>query len=266
MKYRAVFSLRLRHLFYADNRCRDFQIEPAVFTQRLLKNYRCVLKPLPDRILVLTATGENDEPLIPIIGNVTFAFQLRLLNPDFSLFTELSDITSKATPLFTNAGSTPPAAEVALHLRERTARRGRGVFADVEIHSNDSMSKPDAGASGFFIQFQAKEGKWRYYLVTNRKSPSFAIESDRKFATFTPDASDPLAEALRPQYPGFSLVCFESTDPVRCQEAAIRQIRLKLGNDVIFENLPNPSFRSICAVQKDYAFYHVVKDIGVPVT
>jgi hypothetical protein len=341
MKYRAVFSLRLRHSFYANNRCRDFQIEPAVYTQRLLKNYRCVLKPLPDGILVLTAAGENDEPLIPILGNVTFAFQLRLLNTNFSLFTELSDITCKAAPLFTNEGSRSPAAEVALQLRERTAsnsetlvfpkggmrtsfrlggnpvdgcpvtdfmlaglpgakienydhgkkeitidvpddatadriftvaypvrpRRGRGVFADVEIHSNDSISKPGGGASEFFIQFQAKEGKWRYYLVTNRNSGNkFVIESDRNFAMFTPDTSDPLAEALQSRYPRFSLVCFESTDPVRCQEAVIRQIRLKLGNHVIFENLPNPSIRSICAVQKDFAFYHVVKDIGVPVT
>jgi hypothetical protein len=341
MKYRAVFSLRLRHLFYTDNRCRDFQIEPAVYTQRLLKNYRCVLKPLPDGILVLTAAGENDEPLIPILRNVTFAFQLRLLNPDFSLFTELSDITSKAAPLYTNAGSSSPAAEVALELRERTAsnretlvlpkggtpasfrlggnpvdgcpvtdfmlaglpgakidnydpgkkeitidvpdcaiadriftvaypvkpRRERGVFADVEIHSNDSMSKPGGAASEFFIQFQAKEGKWRYYLVTNRNSGNkFVIESDRKFTIFTPDISDPIAEALQSQYPGFSPVCFESTDPVRCQEAVIRQIRLKVGNDVIFEDLPNPSIRSICAVQKGFAFYHVVKDIGAPLT
>src|ERR1700719_1116051 len=109
MKYRAVFSLRLRHLFYADNRCRNFQIEPTGHTQRLLKNHRCVLKRLPDGILVLTAAGENDEPLIPILGNVTFAFQLRLLHPDFSLFTELADITSKAALLFTNLGSSAPA-------------------------------------------------------------------------------------------------------------------------------------------------------------
>jgi hypothetical protein len=332
MKYRAVFSLRLRHLFYADNRCRDFRIEPAVYTQRLLKNYRCVLKPLPDGILVLTAAGENDKPLIPILGNVTFAFQLRLLHPDFSLFTELADV-KKAAPLFTNAGSSALAAVVALQLRERTAsnsetlilpkggtpasfrlggnpvdgcpvtdfmlqglpgakieitidvpdhaiadriftvaypvkpRRERGVFAEVEIHSNDSMSKPGGDASEFFIQFQAKEGKWRYYLVTNRKSGNkFVIESDRKFTMFTPDTSDPLAEALQSQYPGLALVCFESTDSVRCQETVKRQIRLKLGNDVIFENLPNPSIRSICTVQKDFAFYHVVKDIGVPVT
>ena len=146
-------------------------------------------------------------------------------------------------------------------------RRGRGVFADVEIHSNDSMSKPDGGASEFLIQFQAKEGKWRYYLVTNRKSGNkFVIESDCKFTTFTPDTSDPLADALQSQFPGFSLVCFESIDSVRRQEAAIRQIRLKLGNDVIFENLPNPSIRSICAVQKGFAFYHVVRDIGLPLT
>jgi hypothetical protein len=341
MKYRPVFSLRLRHLFYADNRCRDFRIEPAVYTQRLLKNYRCVLKPLPDGILVFTAAGETDEPLIPIPGNVTFAFQLRLLNPDFSLFTELADIRSKAAPLFTNVGSRAPAAVVALQLRERTAsnietrilrkggmrvsfrlgghpvdgcpvtdfmleglpgakienydpgkkeitiivpdyaiadriftvaypvkpRRETGVFAEVAIHSNDSMSKPGGDASEFFIQFQAKEGKWRYYLVTNRKSGNnFVIESDRKFTMFTPDTSDPLAEALQSQYPGFSLVCFESTDSVRCQETAMRQIQLKAGNEVIFENLPNPPIRSICAAQKDFAFYQVVKDIAVPVT
>ena len=345
MKYRAVFILRLRHLFYADKRCPNFQIEPTLHTQRLLKNYRCVLEPLPDGILVVTAAGENDEPLIPIPGNVTFAFQLRLLRPDFSMFTELADITSKAAPLFTNAGC-PLAAAVTLRLGERIAsnserlilpkggtsasfrlgghpmdgcpvnnfileglpggkienydpgrreitilapdhaiadrtftvaypvkpQRESGVFADVEIHSNDSMSKPGGGASEFFIRFQAKEGKWRYYLITHRKSASFVIESDRiKFTKLTPDKSDPLAKALQAQYPGFSLVCFESTESFRCQEAVTKHIRLKLETgagevETVFENLPNPSIWSICTVQNDFAYYQVVKDIDVFVT
>jgi hypothetical protein len=338
MKYRAVFTLHMKHLFYADNRCRSFQFEPTIPTQRLLKNYRCILKMLPDGILVLTAAGENDEPLIPIVGKVTFTFHLRLLNPDFSLFTELAEITSKAAPLFTNAGNNTPATPVALQLQERIAsesetlilgkgetranfrlgghpldgrpvtdfilqglpgakignydtnqreltvhapaaladriftvaypvkpRLDRGVFAEVEIHGDDSMSRPGGAASEFFIQFQPKESKWRYYLVTNRKSgQQFAIEADRQFTIFTPETSDALAKALQVQYPGLDLICFESTESVRCQEAALRQIRLKHGNEAIFESLPNPSIRSICTAPKDFAFFQVVKDIGVP--
>jgi hypothetical protein len=129
------------------------------------------------------------------------------------------------------------------------------------------MFRPGGGPSEFFIRFQAKEAKWRYYLVTNRKSAHpFVIEADRKFTVFAPDPFDTLAQGLQLQYPELPLVCFESTDSVRCQETAIKQICLKLGNEAIYENLPNPSIRNICAGKKDFVFFQVVKDIGVPVT
>jgi hypothetical protein len=341
MNYRALFSLRLKHWFYADNRCRDFQIEPTAHTLRLLKNYRCLLKPLPDGILVVTEAADNGAALIPFPENVALLFHLRLLNPDFPLFTELEEVTSKGAPLFMNARGNNPAIALALQLQERSAsvsetlilpkgkraasfrlggnpldnspvakfvlqglpggkvgkydggqkeisvntsgaepedriftvvypikpRRQEGVFAEVEIHGNDSMFRPISKPPEFFIQFQAKEAKWRYYLVTNRKSDHpFVIEADRKFNVFAPDSADTLAHGLQLQYPGLPLVCFESTDSVRCQEFAVKQIRLKLGNDAIYENLPTPSMRNICAGQKDFVFFQVVKDLGVPVT
>ncbi len=341
MNYRAVFSLRLKHSFYANNKCGDFQIEPAAPTLRILKNHRCVLKPWPDGILVITEAEENGAALIPFPENVVFGFRLRLLNPDFPLFTDLEEITRTVAPLFVNGRSNPPATPLALQLQERSTsdseplilrqgettasfrlegipldkclvtefilqglprakvekydagkkeitvktsgaapkdriftvaypakpRRQQGVFAEVEIHSNDSMFKPGGGPSEFFIQFQAKEAKWRYYLVTDRKSGHpFVIEADRKFTVLGPDPSDTLAQGLQLRYPGLPLVCFESTDSVRCQETAIRQIRLKLGNDAVYENLPNPSIRNICAGQKDFVFFQIVKDFGLPAT
>src|ERR1700742_984662 len=121
MNYRAVFSLRLRHRFYAANRCGDFQIEPAARTQRILKNHRCVLKPLPDGVLVITEADANGAALIPFLGNAQFAFHLRLSNPDFPLFTELEDIATKVAPLFVNPRSNQPATAVALQVQEGSA-------------------------------------------------------------------------------------------------------------------------------------------------
>jgi hypothetical protein len=48
MKFLTVFTLRIKHRYYADTRCRDLQIEPTGATERFLKDQRCIVKLLPD--------------------------------------------------------------------------------------------------------------------------------------------------------------------------------------------------------------------------
>lgn len=105
MRYLPLLALQLTHPYYSDGRCPDFELEPAPATQQLLKNHRCVLKARPDGLRVLTAVTADDHPFIPVPAGATFTFRLRLRNPDFALFTDLTEMNQQLAPLYTNADS-----------------------------------------------------------------------------------------------------------------------------------------------------------------
>jgi len=348
MKFLTVFTLRIKHLYYADTRCRDLQIEPTGVTERFLKDQRCIMKLLPDGIQVLTPVDDKGDPLISMPGNAIFTFRLRLVHPNFPLFTEMAEITSKSAPLFTNEGLKlnspvgltlseraesnaeifllrehasnasfvlggrpldgiapsqftlqdldgdpklaydPGKKEITINVAATSKDRvftvsypvkpslGRGVFAEVEIHNNESMPKPGDARSEFQISFAAKRAKWIYYFVTDLSTAhgTFAIAPDHsdlalKFSEAPADDSDTLAKTLGAQYPkeeGFTLNRFVSEQPISCQERAIRGLRLKQGDQSIFDVLPNPAIRNFCTVQAQDAFFQVVKKISEQTT
>jgi hypothetical protein len=105
MKYLPLFSVEILHDYYADRRCSDFEIEATPETQKLLGNCRCVLKPLPNGFRVLTLGAGPDAPFIPLPVDATFAFHLRLQNPNFILFTDFSEIGMAAAPVYMNSAA-----------------------------------------------------------------------------------------------------------------------------------------------------------------
>ncbi len=121
MKYRPLFHLSVRHSYYADERCRDFAIEPSPTTQKNLRNHRCILKQMPDGIRVLIAADESGASLIPWPLDHNFTFYLHQQNPSFALFTDLAAFSQHAAPLFTNAGLDLESPNI-LTLTSRTAR------------------------------------------------------------------------------------------------------------------------------------------------
>ncbi len=121
MKFLPVFDLRVRQPFYADGRCPDFALEPSAATAVLLRNHRALLKPLSDGVRVLAAVADDGTPFIPVARGERFSFHLRLMNADFPLFTDLSDIQALDAPLYTNADLRPKDG-VELSLRSRALR------------------------------------------------------------------------------------------------------------------------------------------------
>ena len=103
MKFLPIFTLRVMHTYYTDSRCPDFIIQPDKQTVRLVNKHRCVIKSLPDGFRMLTVVDENQKPLIALPNEVKFTFHLRLQNPDFVLFTNLSDFNDRSLPVYTNA-------------------------------------------------------------------------------------------------------------------------------------------------------------------
>ena len=351
MKFLPLMNLYLTHPYYADGRCPDFSIEPTLHTHKLLNNYRCVLKSVPSGVRILTAVADNGIPLIPVQKGATFTFHLRLQNPDFALFTDLTEIAQATVPIYSNAGLSPgppvqlvlasrrefstesfivrqPAQEdhftlsgsplVELQLADfiveglgskttpihydaltkvitvnseaaskgdtfsltyaTAPQRERGVFAEVEIHHNDSLPEIADGPGEFQISFKAKKARWKYYVIADSTDAQFRIEDkdasplvfsdeNRTDLNQQPDASDEVANALADEYPNMQRLRFVSDDPIPCQQKARTSIQLRLDGNQIARALPNPSLRNYSTMevikngdlQKEDALFQIVK-------
>ena len=102
MKYVELFRLALEHGYYPDLRCPDFQIEAGSKTQKFLKDLRAQFQPFPGEIRVLIPTDNNKTPFIRLPAFSVFTFHLRLENPNFSLFTDMSTFNKLAKPHYVN--------------------------------------------------------------------------------------------------------------------------------------------------------------------
>jgi hypothetical protein len=351
MKFLPLMDLHLTHPYYTDGRCRDFGIEPTLDTQSLLKNHRCVLKSVPHGVRILTAVAVPSTQFIPLQKGVTFAFQLRLQNPDFALFTDLTEMAQTVAPLYTNAEMSPgnpvqlalvsrrawategfvvrqPAQEDCFTLNgcplaglqpadfavesldpisnlthydatakiitinSKTARSGdtfkvtyatepqraRSVFAEVEIHHNDSLPEIANGPGKFQVAFKAKSARWKYYLIADRPDAQFHIEDkgaspimfsdeNRTDLNQQPDPTDDLAQALAEQYPKMQRLRFVSDDLIPYRQEARKSIQLRLNGNQVAGALPNPSLRNYSTTQvtrngnsqKEDALFQVIK-------
>jgi hypothetical protein len=270
MKFLPFIDVQLLHEYYLDRRCADFWIEPTLATQRLLNNYRCTLKATPNGVRLFTTETDTGVPLIPWRDNLTFAFHLRLRNPDFALFTNLTAISRTVDPVYTNVGI-PPGNPAQLSLRSREAQppdpsKGRqpqsttGVFADIELHYNAPLPDAVLGPVVFQVQFEAKRARWNYYVITDTTAGRLHVEdkaamplrfsdNNRTDLNAQPDHSDTIASAIAEQYPQMQRLRFVSDDLISCQEAVRKTIQLRSESNQLGGALPNPSFRNYTTMQ-----------------
>jgi hypothetical protein len=103
MRYLPLFRLELVHDYYDDGRCPDFAIEPAPGTQELVENCRGTLRSVSNGTRCLVPVNESGTPFVPLPSQPVFRFQLRALNPDFSLFSDLTELEGLSAPVYTNA-------------------------------------------------------------------------------------------------------------------------------------------------------------------
>jgi hypothetical protein len=352
MKFLPLIDLLLTHSYYVDGRCPDFLIEPTPETQRLLKNHRCIMKSIPNGIRVLTAVTDEDIQFIPLAKGVTFAFHLRLQNPDFALFTDLTEIRQTTAPLYTNVDLSPAtprqltlasrqawsterfivgrpvrkdrftlrgrplaglqpvvdftieglgsttnpthyeASAKVITVNTRSASKGdtfklsytilpqleRGVFADIEIHHDDSLPEIAAGPVEFQVAFKAKKARWKYYVVVDKTDAQFHIkDKDASQLVFSdknrpalnqhPDPSDDVATTLADRFPQMQRLRFVSDGLIPCRQKARKSIQLCLNDNQVVEELPNPSLRHYATMavtrngnsQKEEALFQVIK-------
>ena len=148
MKFLPLIDLRIRHAYYVDGRCNDFSIDPSAATQRLLINYRCIVRHLPDGLSVNTAAVDSAQPFLPLPQGENLVFHLRATNPEFPLFTDLAGFADNMAPVFTTKGASGK--PMVLKLSARTATQTeRLVFPAEEANAEFALGgQPLAGAPG----------------------------------------------------------------------------------------------------------------------
>jgi hypothetical protein len=250
---------------------------PTAQTQKLLRGYRLALRELPDGITVsapLAADGKS--ALVALKRDEVFAFDLRVRNADFALFTDLRELADKTDPVYTNAGLTAKDGRTLKLVERKPARASDAtILAGVELRYDKSMPEPGGDEAPFEIKFEARAARWAYYLVTDRAGEFAIVDSsgaapslgfsaaNRTLLNKAPDEPDPLAAALSRKYPDFQRLRFLSDQPVPCSSAARKGIELRLAGRKVLDTIPNPSIRHMSRVrqkaQDQDTFHHVVK-------
>ncbi len=168
-----------------------------------------------------------------------------------------------------------------------TPRLGSGVFADVEILANDTLSqveRPSADPRIFRVVFDARWARWVYYCVTDLSGPiaEFRVvdgspsdsaprlvfgNENRTELNEDLDPSDAVATDLAERYPGLRRFRFVSDELVPCRDAARKHLELHADGNRLSGPLPNPPFRNHSTLhakvgetlQQQDAFFQVVK-------
>lgn len=89
LRYKILFNVELRHDYYSDMRCEDFEIVPSMVTKSALKGLGMLFKVIANRLIVLIKVGDSDKPVVTPDSSQKFTFFMRLKNRRFINFTNI---------------------------------------------------------------------------------------------------------------------------------------------------------------------------------
>ena len=90
LRYKILFSIEVRHDYYTDTRCNDFEISHSAETASVLKGQGMLFKMVGNKLIVLIRVDESDKPLIDFSKSGKLTFFMKLTNPYFNNFTNLN--------------------------------------------------------------------------------------------------------------------------------------------------------------------------------
>lgn len=274
MNFRPLFDLRLKHPYYRDDRCPDFEIEPDPETAREMGKLRAKFKIMPDGGQLILPVESGDKPLISLTPGTVFRFRLRLKNPNFMVFSDLSGFSASALPIFSNGEST---STENTQLGRTFISRATPVnyFARVDIHINASLPGLGPTPRRFEATFEANRLRWQYYFVTDLKhdAAQFRIrdtDAGTPIVFQSHGGEDTVSKMLKAQYPDLLHLRFVSEQPVPCRQSPGKSIQLFLGPDRLVDSLPNPSLRHFGVLatapggngEPPNSLFHIVKYIS----
>jgi len=248
MSHARLFGIDVRHAYYNNGLCGDFALSPAVGTERLLRNHRCVVKPKANGADIYVETGGDGKPKIPFWQDAMLSFELRLKNPGFPLFTDPAPPSGGAGFQITYPG--------------RTADK---YFVKIDIRRDFNQ----VGGGNVEVAFSAKPVLWVYYVITDQGGAnadfSVAGQDSQAITWKRVEGTDRISLKLADHYPDTRRLRFASEQMIPCRESGLQHIQLLFGGNTIIESLPNPSWRNYFQTEREAgggsvdAIYHVVK-------
>jgi hypothetical protein len=256
MRYQRLFSIEVNHGFYPNSACRDLQIEPRSTDPRgvrALNRYRLLTRQRANGIEISTPLDDDDQPLIDFAPDLELGFELRVNNPDFALFTDLSTWAELERPILQTVEGQ---LILALDDEVQPAPRPHDVMAVITIDGIAASWLTDPPK--FTVEFTSKSHNWVYYLVTHRVgTPSIVNPQAPSFAATELTAAEALADlAVKDAFARHSdptdarCIRWISSEPIPATQDVLRNLELRLAVDenplndeVLVDELPNPSIR-----------------------
>jgi hypothetical protein len=256
MRYQRLFSIEVNHGFYPSSPCRDARIEPRSTNGsgvRALNRYRLLTRRWANGIEVATPIDDDDQPLISFAPDLELGFDLRVDNPDFALFTDLSAWAGLDRPILRSVQG-----QLALSLGDEVepAPRPHDVMAVIAIEGLAASWL--ANPPKFTIEFSVRSRYWVYYLVTHRTgTPGIVNAEAPSFAATELSSAEALADlAVKDAFERNSdptdprCIRWISGQPIPGTQDPLRNLELRLAVDenplndeVLVDELPNPSLQ-----------------------
>lgn len=90
LRYKILFSVAIMHDYYSDKFCQDIDLIPSAATAAVLKGHGMVWKQAGHKLIVLTRVDDTGKPFVKLSAAAKLSFYLRINNPHFYNFTNLS--------------------------------------------------------------------------------------------------------------------------------------------------------------------------------
>jgi len=257
MKYQEVLNIGIFNGYYASGYCPDFNLWPTPTCERLLKGHRLVAKPRSNGIAIM-APLYNGTFFINIAPGTVFSFYLKLNDPTFYNFTDLGFLPAGSRALYSNqslaSGGTSHDLPFAEMPAPEAALLPKGLFGRVDIgHTQDLPLQPDK-TMAYAVRFNAKAMTWKYYIVSNMVNGqnNFTVTDESPDRASSPIGftevvelnkaapADDTARQLVKLYPNATHLRIDSAQALAYSEAGRKDIKLRRGEQILVEHLPNP--------------------------
>lgn len=249
MKHLRLFDLRVRHDFYGDGRCPDLELRPRSWHpsgERALARHRLVARVQPDGLEIVAPVDAGGKPVIGLEPGLVLGFDVRVVARALPQYTRLDGWTG-ARPVYRNHdASGGPLAPVTSELRPPTA-----VAAGLEVVGATAAWL--AAPPTFTLELQARENLWVYYLLTSRSddaAPEIADGDGQRALGFSRELlspatataqTDPVGAGLLARHPERRCWRMISRRAIACRHAPLRQLSLRLGDELLIRELTSPS-------------------------
>ena len=80
MRYVPLVALRLRHPYYADERCPDFEVRLSPSGRRVVERHRLIVRPTTDGVVLITAVDGDGVPPIELADDAPITVRVDVRN------------------------------------------------------------------------------------------------------------------------------------------------------------------------------------------